>query len=103
MLAHAFRAVWKAGALSTSWEPRGKPPLGSGSGKSVTPCARMHCVNLMPALALSDLVVPPVPADDPHAASAGAHAATTDPARIAATRGRNARTLSAPGWKREGR
>jgi hypothetical protein len=70
---HAFCTVWNASELCSIPEPRGKPPPGSGSGKFVTPCARMHCVNLRPLTA--EDVVPPEPTDDPHASTSAQLAA----------------------------
>src|SRR6516165_1047498 len=89
MFWHAFRAVWNAGAVCSTPGPRGKPPPGNGSGKSVTPCARMHWVNLTPAsaLVLTEPVVPPARVDDPHAASASTEPPAPSAARTADARG----------------
>lgn len=81
---HADWADWKAGDWGLIPEPIGnwRPPPPPGSGKLGTPCERMHCANLIPALPLEADWLFDLP-DDPHAFSA-----TAQPTARAAARAR---------------
>src|SRR6185437_2689396 len=69
---HAFCAAWNAGDCGWSPDPGPIwiPPPEPGSGKFVTPCARMHFENprAWAALARGEVPVPPDAPDPPQAA-----------------------------------
>jgi hypothetical protein len=70
---HACRADWNPGEDGSSPEPGEMLmlPLPPGSGKLVTPWARMHCENSSAGSAPAAVVV--APPDDPQAAIRTAH------------------------------